>query len=140
MLAIPDTTNAALVTFEYNSAEVDGVAPGLAWVIVMDNPILAWLVDEAGAEPVAPVIIGSLPAASADTGEVLSPLWAKALEGTAYAPDMWRGNYASLFTFIATNNGAKRKLYAKLETASLAAAFQSWANANPNLTLATPPQ
>ena len=69
-LAIAPTDETTLLTCEYDPPT------GLAWAILHDNPLMAWLVDPDAVEPPAPVILGSLPPAPPETAAVVSPAWA----------------------------------------------------------------
>jgi hypothetical protein len=126
-----------LVTCEYN----DSVAgdPGMVWVILHDNPVLAWLVDETGTTPVVPVILGTSAVPPPDTGEIMSPPWAVKEGSTMFIPDMARGVPGEMFTFLAVNNGATRKLYANFANYELAVSWNDWARSNPSLALTSPP-
>jgi hypothetical protein len=137
MSAVPATTGSLLITFEYNDA-VYG-EPGMSWVILHDNPVLAWIVDDAGVEPVKPVILGTMGTDSPDTGDILSPEWGVREGSTIYIPDMARGSSNDLFNFIAFNNGAHRQLYSKLADPSMSYEFNQWAAANPTMALKEPP-
>jgi hypothetical protein len=120
--AIPAVTGSMLLSFEYDPT-------GLEWAILHDNPVLAWVVDEAGTTNPKPIILGSLPPAAADTGEVLSPAFAAregGPAGTWFIPDMVRGTASELFNFIASNNGADRKLYANFADTSLIESWNQW--------------
>jgi hypothetical protein len=54
----------------------------------------------------APVIIGALPTPAPDTGPVSAP------QGGALAA--WRGSFAEFLDWLATNNGASRRLESRL--------------------------
>ena len=129
-----------LISIEYNDAPTeDGTETALAWAILHDNRVMAWLIDDTGAAPVAPVILGSMPPAAPDTGEILSPLWAVRDGSTLYIPDVARCSANELFNFIATNNGANRQLYADFADVNMATAWREWASVNPTLALDAPP-
>jgi len=137
MAVIPATTGAVLITCEYND-DVAGT-PGEVWVILHDNPVLAWAVDETGATPVVPVILGSMGTPPPDTAPVLSPPWVVNEDDYLFAPDMARGAAAEFFYWLATNNGATRQLYAKFANTKLAVEWNQWASSNPKLALSAPP-
>jgi hypothetical protein len=137
-LAVAPVTGSILVTCEYNPDPVDGIGPGLAWVILHDNPVLAWLVDETGAVPVVPVILGSMGGPPPDTSPVKSPAWIVREGTTLFAPDIARGTPTEMFYALATNNGANRPIYAKFADYDLAVAWNQWARDNP-LALKDPP-
>jgi hypothetical protein len=136
-VVIPSAPGSVILTFEYND-EVYG-EPGKVWVILHDNGPLGWRVDDTGATPPTPVIIGSMPTQSPNTDPILSPLWGQVLpNGQALVPDTIRGTAEEIFSWIATNNGAKRKVYAAFAASSLAVAWNQWAESNP-LALKEPP-
>ena len=138
---IPPPQPTILINCEYNSQIYEGAAKGLGWVILYDNRVLGWIVDTTtGGKLPIPVIIGSMPPAAPDTGDVKSPLWGVRDEAVLKIPDMWRGSIPEFFTWIATNNGATRKLYADFSDAGLAADFNNWRIGNPGMGLTEPPQ
>src|SRR5262249_12527439 len=105
----------------------------------VDNPVLAWLVDETGAEPPAPSIVGTLPPAAPNTSPVVSPAWTVREGQTFFIPDIARGSLSDMLTFVATNNGAQRKAYCNLADPALVAEGRQWAEAHPQLALSAPP-
>ena len=134
--AVAPVTGSLLVTFQYGPDDT-----GLGWAIAMDNPVLAWLIDETNtAEPV-PVILGSHPPPPPypDTAPVVSPPWAVREGSTWFVPNVARGSSSLMFTAIATNNGARRPIYSNFADPTLAAEWRQWAEQNPTLALATPP-
>jgi hypothetical protein len=132
---IPAAPTSTIITVEYNDA-VWG-EPGLAWAILHDNQPIGWNVGGATAQP---VVLGTMPAAPPDTGAILSPLWGQVIfTGTMLLPDMFRGTPEECFTFLATNNGARRQLYANFASSALAMAWSQWAANNPTLALKEPP-
>jgi hypothetical protein len=137
---IPPPQPTILINCEYNPFPYEGRAPGLGWVILYDNRVLGWIIDTAGGTKPIPAIIGSMPPVAPATGEVRSPLWGVRDEQVMKVPDMWRGTIAEFFTFIATNNGAERKIFADFSDIGLQVEFNSWVTANPNLGLTEPPQ
>ena len=137
-VAVAPLTGSTLVTCEYNPDAVGDAGPGLAWVILHDNPVLAWLVDETGATPVVPVILGSMGGAPPVTDPVRSPAWIVREGNTMFAPDIARGTYNEMFQLLATNNGANRPIYAKFADYDLAIAWNQWSRDNP-LALKAPP-
>lgn len=109
----------------------------LAWVDLYDNRCLGWNVDDAtppGHEAI-PVIVGQLPTdRSKDTLPVLSPQWVENTEDAIIVPDLWRGSVFDFFTWLATNNGANRKLRAKFVLNNPnAGTWSNWAARNSNL-------
>lgn len=132
-VVLPGLPGSAIITFEYD-------ATGLAWVILHDNAPVCWLVDDTGATPPVPMIIGSMPPAPPATGAVLSPLWGQVFAGgTLFIPDIIRGTPNAVFTWLATNHGANRQLYANFAATGLAVSWQQWAANNPTRALAVPP-
>jgi hypothetical protein len=129
-----------LINCEYNSQPYEGRAAGLGWVILYDNRVLCWIIDTTDQNRPVPSIIGSMPPKAGDTGDVKSPLWAVRDEQVMKVPDMWRGTINEFFTFIATNNGATRKLFADFSDIGLASEFNAWVSRNPGLGLTEPPQ
>lgn len=140
MSAVPAASGTQLITCVYNDrATAEGVETGLAWAILHDNAILAWVIDESGAKPAAPVILGTMVTSGPDTGDVKSPPWAQRSAGQVYIPDMARGSTNEFFNFIAYNNGAHRQIYAEFADGNLATEFNQWSSANPGMMLSTPP-
>jgi hypothetical protein len=137
--AVPPLTGSLLITCVYNGNEEDGAAPGLAWCHLFDNPVYAWMVDPAGS-PIYPVILGTLPDwTPPPTGDIESPRWAVREQREIFIPDTARGDMHSFLNYIAYNNGARRQLYADFSDTMLAAAWISWASANPGNALREPP-
>lgn len=138
---IPPPQPTILVNCEYNPFPWQGMGPGLGWVILYDNRVLGWIVDTTtGGKLPIPSIIGSMPPKAGDTGDVKSPLWAVRDEQIMKIPDMWRGSVAEFFTFLATNNGATRKLFADFSDVGLRHEFDAWSAGNPGIALTEPPQ
>ena len=137
-LAVP-AVEAMVITCEYNPREWDGISTGLAWAILHDNPVMAWLIDPTCTDPVQPVILGSMAGPPPDTSPVVSPAWASISGDTVFVPDTWRGQAMDFFTYVATNAEVHRPIYAKFADNTLAAAWDSWANAHPDLALKEPP-
>lgn len=132
-VAVPPVTGSVLITCEYDEAT------GLEYCILHDNPVLAWLVDETGAVLPTPVILGSLAPAPPDTAPVISPPWAVMEGNMIFVPDTVRGSLDELLSWLAMNNGARRKIYANFAETSLAYGFKQWATINPTLALSEPP-
>jgi hypothetical protein len=55
-----------------------------------------------------------------------------------YVPDLWRGTIPDFFTWLATNNGAQRKVRANFKDSRLQYALQLWSTQNPALFNKTP--
>jgi len=134
ILAVPPMDETVLITCEYDPPT------GVAWAILHDNPVMAWLVDASGASP-QPVILGSKPPPPPETAPVLSPAWAviTKAEADVFVPDVWRGDIRGFFSLVASNNGAQRPIYANFANDMLASAWNNWALGNPTLALKTPP-
>lgn len=132
-IGITAVSTAVLISVEYP-------ADGISWARLYDNPILGWTVDETGATPPKPIIIGTLPLVPADTGEVLSPQWANYVDPAVFVPDLWRGSLADFFTWLATNNGVRRPLQARFGVShTLYNDFRAWAQDNPDLSFVGDP-
>jgi hypothetical protein len=129
---VPAAPNVLIIALEYSS---DGASSAR----LTDHQCLSWLVDPGVAypSPSKPVVAGGLPAPAPDTAPVLSPQWAKVIGSgpMVEVPDLkWRGNADAFFTWLATNNGATRKLEKAIGlNAALYNSFDSWARNNPDL-------
>jgi hypothetical protein len=108
---------------------------GLKWVMLYDNPVLAWIVDESGFAPAKPVIIGTMPPPPAPTTPVHSPVWAVRQGWEFFVPDIARGSPLEFFSFMSSNNGAMRKIYANFSERSLIADFKAWSESHPSLVM-----
>jgi hypothetical protein len=116
---------------------------GLAWCELDEAAAVSWVVDAAApttTQPV-PVIIGPWPTPPPNTAPVVSPAWiAREFAIRFVEPSTaTRGDLPTLLTFIATNNGAQRKLWCKFEDWGMATAFQAWATSHPSLALTEAP-
>jgi hypothetical protein len=130
MLTIAGDPSQTIVSCNYVGADA---------VDLFDNPTLGWLVDETSGEPPTPVITGTLPPpAPSDAGAFLSPQWAHLTDSGIFVPDAWRGPVYDFFTWIATNNGAKRRVRGNFSDTRLIYALTSWAQQNPALFNPTP--
>jgi len=110
-----------LIAIEYD-------ASGLQWARLYDNRVNGWRVDDAGLIEPAPVIIGALPTPAPDTAPVSSPQWG--------ALAAWRGSFADFLDWLATNNGASRRLESRLGISAAAAnTFLDWSRRNPDRVL-----
>jgi hypothetical protein len=133
-LAVPPVTGSMLVNCYYDNT-------ALEWIVLHDNAVLAWLVDQTGENPL-PVILGTLPPKAPDTAPVWSPQWMVREGGPTglwFIPDVGRGTAAEMFTLLATNNDAKRSLYGNFSDPSLIVMWQEWSRANPSLALSERP-
>ena len=142
MLAIAAQTGQVLISCNYD-------ATGLEWVDLFDNPVLGWVVDETtlaslpidGPVPPfgeVPIIVGALPPAPAATTPILSPQWAHFSNGRIYVPNLWRGTIADFLTWIATNNGANRKVRGNFSDPNLVNVMYEWKAHNAELFNETP--
>lgn len=136
---------------------VEYAPDGLAWARLYDSLLLGWYVDHeppwtpptapiaqtpvvAPGEPPVPAIIGHLIALPPPTLPVLSPQWTQYVAPNVFVPDLWRGTTQQFFTWLATNNGARRPLGSfLLVDASLQMEFSKWAHENPALVLVGDP-
>jgi hypothetical protein len=111
----------------------------LAAVVCLDNPVLAWLVDETGAAAPVPVVLGTV-APAVDTSPVHSPPWV-VREGSSmwFVPDLVRGSAHQMFNFLTGNNGVQRQIYGDFADPVLAAEYKQWGEQNPSLVLAERP-
>jgi hypothetical protein len=126
-----------VVTIEYNDTPEPA---GLLAATLSDNPVKAWLIDPAGVVPPIPQILGGMPAgAPPDTAPVLSPRWVELHQHTVFVPNIWRGSIQDFFTWLATNNGVSRQLYANFIHSDLHNGFRAWAERFPALALTEPP-
>jgi hypothetical protein len=140
MLAIPGDSTQTIISCNYDPT-------GLAAVDLFDNPVMGWLIDETqsarsavAVPPIVemPIITGTMPPAAEATGAILSPQWAHVVADSVYVPDAWRGRLSDFFTWIATNNGAQRKVRGNFRNSSLNYALATWAASNPALFNAEP--
>jgi hypothetical protein len=104
-------------------------------VRVFDEPVIAWLVDDAtGLE--TPVIPGTLPDA---IGDPESPQFAyvasvQSVSGPDFAviaPDAWRGTLKQFFSWMNTIKGTARQLAGTFASPQMDQQFKQWAAANP---------
>ena len=110
-------------------------ATGLATVHVDGWPLLGWNMDATNPINPQPVTIGNpLAGTPPNTGAIKSPEWAYVVsEDAVYVPDTWRGTLAEFFTWLATNNGANRKVSTWFTFPRVANAWNIWARENPDL-------
>jgi hypothetical protein len=131
---------------------------GLAWVRLYDNHALGWLIDETtpiepaarsadprkpattGAHAPFPVILGSLAMPAPDTGLIVSPQWGKFVYPAVFIPDVLRMRLPDFLTWLATNNGAQRRIGSMLGLdRTLLDSYSQWAAVNPSLAFAGDP-
>jgi hypothetical protein len=126
--AIP-ATQYAVITLEYDPET------GLSWADMWDNEVLSWVIDQSGAVPPQPVVLGGMQAKPATTDPVASPPWVAITAHGAQAiiPNLWRGDLNGLFTFLATNNDVTRKLRGNFLRAEIDNAWRVWSAGNPAL-------
>jgi hypothetical protein len=112
-------------------------ATGLATVTVAAWPIIGWAFDMANPINPAPVVMGNPLTTPPSTGAILSPPWAYVLdENACYVPTTgvvgtgWRGTFAQLLTWLATNNNAHRKIIGQFAVPPLSNAYAQWARDN----------
>jgi hypothetical protein len=134
-MAVPPQSGEGLITVNY-----DGT--GLEWVDLWDNTVLCWVIDANAKEQAAePRILGTFPPAAPETSPIISPSWASvAVSGIVYVPDTWRGRLEDFFTWLATNNGAQRKVIGKgISAQKIRETYRIWASNHPDLALADYP-
>jgi hypothetical protein len=104
-------------------------------VRLFDEPVIAWLVDDAtGLE--TPVIPGTLPDAISDPE---SPQFAyvasvQSVSGPDFAviaPDAWRGTLKQFFSWMNTIKTPRRQLAGTFASPQMDQQFKQWAAANP---------
>ena len=79
------------------------------------------------------------PGAPPDTGKVQSPSWGHYTGQTVFIPNTKRGPLEEILSWLATNNGAHRPVYANFANRGLNASWNGWKLANPALALDEPP-
>jgi hypothetical protein len=102
---VPPSPDEGIITLNYDGS-------GLGWVDLWDNAIIAWVIDanDVSVGP-SPRILGTFPPAPPDTSPVLTPSWAAITRaGNVFVADTWRGTFYDFLTWLATNNGAQRKV------------------------------
>ena len=124
-LAIPAATPAPVIV----SVSYSGDA--VTWAKLFDNQALGWLVDESGGTAPVPLMIGTLPPAA--ESDIASPQWGEFVDPYIAIPDQARMEFSEFLTWLATNNGASRKLGSGLLSPALANHYQQWAALNPDL-------
>lgn len=121
-------TGDIVISFEYEPES------GVLWADMWDNHVLGWVSDLTTGIPAQPVVIGGLPDFPAiDTAPVVTPEWASVRGIEAIAPNQWRGPLYDLFTFLATNNGAQRKLRGNFADATVSNTWDRWAGDHADL-------
>jgi hypothetical protein len=120
-----------LITFVYD-------ATGLANVTACAWPLVGWVYDLAAPTNPSPIVMGNPIKTPPATGAILSPPWAHVVnEFACYVPDTgnggWRGTFAQLMTWLATNNGAHRKIIGQFTVPPLMNAWTLWSRDNKSL-------
>jgi hypothetical protein len=88
-----------------------------------------------------PIILGSLAKASPDTAPIASPQWGKYDDPVVFLPDTGRLGLSEFLTWLATNNGAARRIGSMVALSkSLSDGYQQWAGMHPDLAFAGEPQ
>jgi hypothetical protein len=127
---VPAAPGQIVVAVEYD-------ATGVAWAKLTSYQALAWCVDNSLMPmPPMPQILDTLPPLPPDTSPIVSPQWAKYLDGNAaiQVQNQWTGPLYEFFTWLATNNGATRQLAGQFShSASLMNGFSDWARGHPDL-------
>jgi hypothetical protein len=116
---------------------------------IVDHAVLGWTVDMADPGNVLPRINDRLPAPAPDTSPIISPRWAyletrgSTVAGVIENPwvclpgpltTAWRGSMTEFLDFLATNNGAVRKLESKLALSRAAYnTFLEWSRSHLDL-------
>jgi hypothetical protein len=118
----------SVISLEYDES-------GLVWADMWDNEVLSWVIDQSGAVQPQPVILGGMQAAVRATDPVASPQWVAVGDGNGNViiPNLWRGDLNGLFTYLATNNGATRKLRGNFMRPRIDNQWRLWSNQNPGL-------
>jgi hypothetical protein len=109
---------------------------GLANVTACAWPLIGWAFDPANAINPIPIVMGNPLLTPPATGAILSPPWAHVIDENAIyvpTPISWRGTLGQLLTWLATNNGAHRKIIGQFTVPPLSNAYQTWARANASL-------
>ena len=131
-------TAATLLRLDYD-------ATGRASVTILGGPVVSWLVDPT-TPTAAPIPIGLAPPPTPppNTGAIQSPPWALSYGAlisqhghlvavVATPDDSFIGTLPDFFTWLATNNGATRKLSARLGLPTMVNIWNLWARDNPDL-------
>lgn len=110
---------------------------GTQWVRVSSWPIIAWTYDLSNPVNPKPMTIGNPIKTPPSTGAIASPAWAYCLGPDAVFVsdefDEWRGTLAEFFDWIATNNGASRKVDAWFTWPALLNVWNKWSYGKPGI-------
>jgi hypothetical protein len=88
-----------------------------------------------------PIILGSLAVKAPDTSPVQSPQWGKYDDPVVFMPDLGRMLLPDFLTWLATNNGAQRRIgSAAALSKPLIDGLQQWGVLNPDLAFKGAPQ
>ena len=125
---LPSTDVDSIFSMEYD-------ATFLEWAKPWENTVFGWGVDIADLTHPEPIILGSMGIVPPDTSPIITPYWAwcRAKNDVVVVPDLWRGNAVEFFIWLATNNGAKRKV--GNATLSLRSAYDNFRRHYPDLAL-----
>ena len=108
-----------------------------AGVTVVMTPLVGWAFDnQTPSLPVTPVAMSGLPPAPPATGPVVSPQWAVTYPGGNFVfaqGDAFVGIFRDFLTWLATNNGARRRLTVDITGPGLLDEWHDWARFNPDL-------
>lgn len=144
MAVIPPTAGEIVLTFLYGADSV---------VDMYDNHVLGWYFNDTSStdDPSAPwpCIVSPLqppgtmtykpPGSGGGEGgsggmDILSPVWVAIFREKAVAAHgVWTGSPVSVFDFIATNNGAQRKLRGNFVFPLVVTAWAQWKSRNPGM-------
>ena len=125
MATVPGYPGDIILSMDYSDEDV---------VEVFDTRCLGWIVDELRRGDPRPITIGGLPPeADEASSPVRSPQWAGLHEDRVDVPELWRGKLPDFFTWLATNNGAERRLHSNFESLTVSNIFDQWATQNPDL-------
>jgi hypothetical protein len=126
-----------LISLEYSP-------DGVSWVVLHDHHLIGWHVDYNSTipNPPLPSVAGALPFPPIDTSPISSPPFAifenppvivPRTVVASGAPDLWRGTFPDFLTWLATNNGAKRLIGARIACdPDLLNGTNTWAQQNPD--------
>jgi hypothetical protein len=79
------------------------------------------------------VIVGTLPPVAPETGPIISPQWAAVQGSFVTVADRWRGDLDQFFSWLATNNGARRRLRSNFLSELAGTRWVAWASRYPAL-------
>lgn len=142
MTVIPAQSDDLVITLRYYADDVGDV------VEMWDNHVLGWYFGNAiNPNDAWPCIVNYIPEAAVYappteppvSGEVQSPPWIAIFGQKAVAAyGIWTGSPTAVFTYLATNNAANRRLKSSFVYPELMAAWAQWCVGNPNYIWAPP--